>query len=263
MAQKLMETDLYEPIRRHLEKAGYTVKAEVNDCDLVAARQQQLLAVELKLSLNLAVISQAVQRQRLLPEVWIAVPKPGRQLKRSRWQELLHLLQRLELGLFLVSLDLPGQPVETILLPRMLDRSQIIRSNKKRFNQLKEEFWGRIGDHNIGGSQKARMTVYKQQALLAAALLGKEATASAARLRQLGAGPKTWQILYDNHYGWFSSPGRGSYTLTPAGHTALAEHALLVRQLVELATGGQYETIPGHHSRNCPKLEEKSMKEGG
>ena len=110
MTKKLQETDLYQPIRRHLEMAGYTVQAEVKDCDLVAAKGQQLLAVELKLALNLAVISQAVQRQRLLPEVWIAVPRPASLRKKRKWHDLLHLLQRLELGLFLVSLDLPGNP---------------------------------------------------------------------------------------------------------------------------------------------------------
>ena len=263
MNRKLREKDLYEPVRQHLEAAGYTVQAEVKDCDIVAAKDGQLMAIELKLSLNLTVISQAVQRQRLLPEVWIAVPRPKRLPGRGKWRDLLHLLERLELGLFLVNPDLPGQPVETILLPRLVDRSQLVRRNKKRHDELREEFSGRIGSYNTGGSKAARMTVYRQQALLAAALLKELGTGTAARLRQLGSCPITWHILYDNHYGWFSSLGKGVYTLTPAGESALTKYPDLVQKMLVELKEAHNKTIPGHHSRNCPKLEEKSMKEGG
>jgi hypothetical protein len=32
------ETSLYRPVKRHLERLGYTVKGEVCGCDLVAIR---------------------------------------------------------------------------------------------------------------------------------------------------------------------------------------------------------------------------------
>lgn len=233
MMTKHQEQALYEPVRRFFQEAGYLVRGEVVDCDVVAAKEgADLVAIELKLTLNLSVITQAVQRQRLCAEVWVAVARPARLVHTHRWQQLLHVLQRLELGLLLVDLDRPGQPVEAVLLPRLTDRAQIIRRNKARYEQLKKEFWGRHGDHNKGGSTRTgRVTVYREQALRIAALLQKAETAGAAQLRQLGAPDNTWAILYNNHYRWFESAGRGRYTLTEAGREALARYADVLGEL--------------------------------
>jgi len=38
----LTEADLYEPIARHLDELGYTVRAEVMDCDITATRGDEL-----------------------------------------------------------------------------------------------------------------------------------------------------------------------------------------------------------------------------
>ena len=239
------EIDLYDPVRRYFTESGYTVRGEVADCDVIAARKDaQLIAIELKMALNLSVIIQATQRQRLCQEVWIAVPRPGCSLRSRRWQHLLHLLGRLELGLLLVGLDQPGQPVEAVLLPRLMDRSQLIRRNKPRYEQMKREFWGRHGDHNKGGSSKIRrITVYREQALLAAALLQQMESASAAVLQQMGAPAKTWNILHDNHYHWFERLDRGRYTLTAEGHEALLQHAALVTELLTDQQGSGQEPV--------------------
>ena len=50
---KRKETDLYQPVKSFLEKAGYSVKAEVKSCDLVAMNNNEIINVELKLSFNL------------------------------------------------------------------------------------------------------------------------------------------------------------------------------------------------------------------
>jgi hypothetical protein len=43
------ETDLYIPVKRHLEAQGYTVKSEIKGCDVVAVRGDELpVIVELK-----------------------------------------------------------------------------------------------------------------------------------------------------------------------------------------------------------------------
>jgi hypothetical protein len=233
MKTKHQEQALYDPVRRFFHEAGYVVRGEISHCDVVAAREDAgLIAIELKLTLNLSVITQAVDRQRLCKEVWIAVERPSRQLRSRKWHHLLHVLQRLELGLLLVALDQPGQPVEAVLLPRMVDRAQVIRRNKARYEQLKKEFWGRHGDRNKGGSTKvSRVTVYREQALLVAAALQAQSEATAAQLRKLGAPAKTWNILYDNHYQWFESRGKGLYALTEAGCKAIQQYADLLSEL--------------------------------
>ena len=66
----MKETDLYPPVKRYLEDQGYTVKGEIDDCDVVAVRSGDTpVVVELKLTLNLNVILQAVARQRDGPSI--------------------------------------------------------------------------------------------------------------------------------------------------------------------------------------------------
>ena len=56
MADLCKEIQLYDPVRRLLEKNGYLVKAEVNDCDIVAFKEDKLALVDLKLQFNLKVV---------------------------------------------------------------------------------------------------------------------------------------------------------------------------------------------------------------
>ena len=59
------ETSLYRPVKRYLEKRGFTVKGEVCGCDLVALRGDEPPVVvigELKLSFSLELVLQAVER---------------------------------------------------------------------------------------------------------------------------------------------------------------------------------------------------------
>ena len=60
-----METALYLPVKRFLEKLGFTVKGEIGGCDLVALSGDDPPVVvigELKLAFNLELILQAVDR---------------------------------------------------------------------------------------------------------------------------------------------------------------------------------------------------------
>lgn len=236
------EEDLYDPVRRFFIEAGYSVRGEVAHCDVVAAKGTDMIAVEMKLTLNLTVIVQATQRQRLCPEVWVAIPRPPRSMRSRQWQHKLHLLRRLELGLLLVNLDRPDQPAEALLLPQLLDRRTVLRRNQRRYEQMKREFFGRHGDRNKGGSARGpRMTRYREQCLLVAALLQPLQTASASQLREEGAPPQTWRILYDNHSGWFSRLGKGLYGLTAEGLHALETHHELVQLL---CTANKPEGLP-------------------
>ena len=60
-----METALYLPVKRFLEKLGLTVKGEVGGCDVVALSGDEppiVVIGELKLSFNLELVLQAVDR---------------------------------------------------------------------------------------------------------------------------------------------------------------------------------------------------------
>jgi hypothetical protein len=60
----LNETDLYAPVKQLLEQQGYTVRAEVDHCDLVAVRGgEPPVIVELKRRFALSLVYQGIQCQ--------------------------------------------------------------------------------------------------------------------------------------------------------------------------------------------------------
>ena len=70
-----METDLYPPIKRHLERLGLEVKGEVCGCDLVALSDgsPELVVVgEMKQSFNISASSQ-----------WVSVSSCNQDLRES------------------------------------------------------------------------------------------------------------------------------------------------------------------------------------
>jgi hypothetical protein len=71
----ILETSLYRPVKIFLEGLGFTVKGEVGGCDLVALNGDDLPVVvicELKLTFNLELILQGVDRVTASDEVWLA-----------------------------------------------------------------------------------------------------------------------------------------------------------------------------------------------
>ena len=76
-----METTLYQPIKNFLETRGYSVKGEIGGCDIVALSDDEpplVVVCELKLSFNLELILQAVDRASAGDEVWVAARVSGR-----------------------------------------------------------------------------------------------------------------------------------------------------------------------------------------
>ena len=73
----LNETDLYAPVKKLLEEQGYTVRAEVDRCDLVAVRgDEPPVIVELKQRFALSLVYQGIERQRITDAVYLAVAAP-------------------------------------------------------------------------------------------------------------------------------------------------------------------------------------------
>lgn len=208
----MAETDLYLPVKRHLEAQGFEVKAEVRGCDVVACRGEELpVVVELKTSLTLALLYQAMDRLTITEYVYVAVARP----KRGVGASALKLCRRLGLGLIVVtsagSLEVLADPLPYAPRP-----------NIKKRGLLLKEFNARSGDPNMGGSTRTPlMTAYRQDAMKCAVHLQAH---GASRIRDVKAATKVDRatgIFRDNVYGWFERESRGVFRLTAAGLAAL------------------------------------------
>jgi hypothetical protein len=172
------------------------------------------VAVELKLSLNLDVILQAVERTALTSKVYIGVPMTCKTLKRRR-KRILKLLRMLGLGLIQIEPKRQIGNVDVLLDPGVYKP----RQSKARRERLLGEFMKRVGDPNLGGTEKRKgiMTAYRQRALAIAHFLQEQGPARAAHIARTLQEPKARDILYRNVYGWFDRVSRGVYELSPRG----------------------------------------------
>ena len=225
--KKILETDLYPPLKKRLEENGYTVRAEVGNCDVAAVKDGGLVVIEMKRAVNLDLLLQVVKRQEASDSVYAAVPAPA--VVDRRWREIVRLLKRLEAGLILIYLDSAVPRAEVAFHPVLQER----RRRPAAGRALLTEMSGRSLDLNTGGCNRRKiMTAYREQAVHVAALLSRFDSASPKTLKTIGAPGKAGTILLDNHYGWFDRVGRGAYALTEAGRQALSEYRELAEKLV-------------------------------
>lgn len=231
---KKQETDLYKPVKKYFESLGYKVNAEVVHCDMTAYKDGRLIVVELKTSFNMTVLYQALDRQMITNEVYIAVPKPARRMSRYI-NKMIHIAESLNLGLITVAsgrisersakrLTDPArnpQPVEVLTEPMSAEKQK----NNRRSRSVIKEISERTIDNNIGGSTREKITTaYTEKTLRIAVMLKAYGAMSAARLiKEHGCCESTWEILYFNHYGWFDKTGNGKYALNEKGVQALSD----------------------------------------
>lgn len=211
----MKESDLYLPLKRFLESQNYAVKGEIQDCDVLAVRGDETpVVVELKRSLNLDVVLQAVERLALTPTVYIGIPKQCKVLSKRR-RRVLKLLKMLGLGLVVIDSNSTHGNVEVLVDPGEYKP----RISKRRQARLLGEFVKRVGDPNLGGMQKRKgvMTAYRQKALAIAQLLQKQGPTKASQIAKTLQEPKARDILYRNVYGWFDRVSLGVYELSPRG----------------------------------------------
>ena len=210
-----METTLYLPIKSFLEAAGYSVKGEIAGCDLVGLSPDEppvVVICELKLSFNLELILQAVDRAAASDEVWIAARVSAKGKGRESDRRYRDLCRRLGFGMLSVS---DNGTVDVVVSPVAL----MPRKNPRKRSRLVNEHKKRKGDPAVGGSTRSPiMTAYRQQALACASVLAE----GPRRVRELRERcPDAGKILLNNVYGWFERTERGIYGLTEAGHAAL------------------------------------------
>ncbi len=212
-----MESNLYLPVKRFLEKLGFEVKGEICGCDLVALRGGEPTAViigELKLTFTLELVLQAVDRFPVCDEIWLAVRMSRRGRGREGDPRVKKLCRLLGLGLLAVT---PSGKVEVLVEPVPWRP----RRDAKRRSRIVDEHRRRRGDPAAGGSTRQPiMTAYRQQALACAAALAQ----APARPRDLKSGlPDAPKILLRNVYGWFVRVERGVYSLSENGKAALLQ----------------------------------------
>ncbi|MEH6649565.1 MAG: DUF2161 family putative PD-(D/E)XK-type phosphodiesterase [Motiliproteus sp.] len=216
----MKESDLYPPLKLYLESQGYEIKGEVGSCDVLATRNAEPpLIVELKLSLNLTVILQAVDRLKLTSSVYIGVPKQCSALKR-KYKQLCKLLRMLGIGLITIDPLRPTQAVKVLLDPGEYKP----RVSKHRQLRLLGEFDKRVGDPNLGGStsQSGIVTAYRQKALEIAMFLEHQGPTKASAVALQTQQTNARNILYKDVYGWFDKVSRGIYQLSPRGRREIA-----------------------------------------
>lgn len=208
-----METALYPPVKRFLEKLGFEVKGEICGCDVVAVKGDApplVVITELKLTFNLELVLQGVDRIAAGDEIWLAVQSSARgRLNDPRTRKLCRLL-----GFGLLGVTKRGR-VDILIEPAPWRP----RRDPRRRSQLLDEHRRRHGDPVRGGGNRAPiMTAYRQQALACAAAL----TGGPRRVREVkDAAPDAAKILLHNVYGWFTRVERGVYALAEPGKAAL------------------------------------------
>jgi len=215
------ETDLYQPVKYYLQKLGFRVDAEVNSCDIVASLKSDIIIVELKNSFSLKLLFQAVDRQKLSNNVYVAIANRTTKRYPPNVKNIKNILLRLNIGLLIVHFRKSSTDVEPVIEPKNLKT----KINRKKRTKLLKELDGRYKNFNIGGSTSSQkqITTYLLNSIQIAVLLNKYGQSSPAQLQKRGSSSNTQSILYKNYRGWFNKITRGIYVLNSEGKAALVE----------------------------------------
>lgn len=212
------EAQLYPAVKALFQDQGYVVKSEVGAADVVAMRGgEPPVVIELKLALSLTLFHQAIARQAVTDDVYIAVEhKSGKRFAKSVKQSV-SLARRLGIGLMTVR-------VADGLVHVYCDPGPFQpRKSKKRQGKLLREFARRQGDPNTGGQQRIGLvTAYRQDALKLALYLYEIGASRGADVARETGVEKATRMMRDDHYGWFEKVEKGVYGLTPEGAEAVA-----------------------------------------
>lgn len=224
---RILETDLYQPVKQFLKAQNYIVKGEIGPADIVAVRgEEPPVIVELKIGFSLTLFHQATERQSITDSVYVAVPRgSGRSFMKSL-QNNKRLCRRLGLGLMTVRLK--DGFVEAHLDPAPYQP----RQSKMKKQRLLREFSKRVGDPNEGGQNKSTIvTAYRQDALRCLDWLSKQGPTKASEVAKQTGTDRARAIMAADHYGWFERHERGIYAITPKGEAAVTEYADHIKTL--------------------------------
>jgi len=209
----MKETDLFIPVKKLFLSQGFDVKAEVKDIDIIAYKKDIMVGIELKTKIALKLIYQAIDRQKVLDQVYIAIPKDALYQSKSLYRNFTHLLKRLEVGLIVVE----GENAEVIIEATPFDRNLSRSRYKKRKSQIDKEARLRKNHKNIGGTRGKKITRYKELVIDIGSYLLDHKKASPQAIKKDLNIDKTASILQKNYDGYFERVERGIYQLTEKG----------------------------------------------
>ena len=209
----MKETDLYSPVKQLFEDLGFTVKAEIGAADVVAQRgRDEPVIIELKLGFTLALVHQAIARQAITDDVYLAVPKWKGKAGWKTFKNNISLCKRLGLGLIAVDIDGHAAKIYADPMPYAPRQSKVKKA------RLMKEFSAREGDPNLGGmTRQTIMTAYRQNAIKCARVLLVLGPSKGAIVAEKARVESATRLMADNHYGWFSKVSRGVYELSEVG----------------------------------------------
>jgi hypothetical protein len=209
----MLEIELYKPIQSFLSEQGYTVRGEIGAIDVFAMKGEHSIAVELKTSISLKLVYQAVERQKVADAVYVAVPKSAIKTHQDGYKSFTLLLRRLSIGLLVIHAD----QVEVVLDAKDYDLSASIRRSTKKKERLIHEFTHLKNNVNIGGKRGKKMTLYKEKVIKIANVLLENPVLSPKQIKSFTQIEEVSSILQKNYYGWFMKFGRGLYGLSEQG----------------------------------------------
>jgi hypothetical protein len=223
------ESELFQPIKNYFADSGYTVDGEVKDCDMVMKKENDFIVVELKNDLNFKIFMQGAKRQKMFQHVFIAVWTP-KNLKSKAFRDKVYLLNRLGLGLILVSKR--AKMVTIFAQPMVHPLSNYNTRNKKTKDRVISELNGRRTKQNIGGvNKKTVLTAYKEDCLLILDLMKQQGSLKASIIKDQTGIKTSYNKIYQNHYGWFVKEGKGIYGLSDFGQKAFVENITTIEMI--------------------------------
>lgn len=210
---------------------GYKVNAEVMDCDVTASREDELIIIELKKNLSVALLAQALERQKTGAEVYVAVPRPKRYSPKS-FRDTLYVIKKLEIGLIFVTLRGEHSFAEIIQPP---EEFRPVHARAKKRGSIEKEIKGRCLDNNLGGVTGTKITTaFREKNIHVGCLLEKYGQLPPKQLKIL-TGEDCGGLLYRNYYGWFRRVEKGVYAVTEKGIAEMKDFPELYAYYTEKA----------------------------
>lgn len=207
------ESELFEPVKLFLEGLGYKVYAEVKNCDVVAQKGEELIALEMKKSFNVKLLYQMCERKEIFSKVYAVIPTP-QSFRSKNVRYMTNILKKLGFGLITVS-ESEGRFTQIVLFAEEENKGK----NNKKIASLKKELSGRNCDTNVGGTVgKKLITAYRERSVCV--LCHAENNEGRVKTRYL---KKEYSaVVRSNYYNWFKKEDRGVYTLTEEARAFLS-----------------------------------------
>ena len=210
------ETMLYQPIKCLLESKGFLVKGEIKDIDILAIKEDITIACELKNTISLKVIYQAIDREKIADIVYIGLPIKALRSHKRDLKSFFYLLRRLEIGLIVVEKNVARFEVE----PKPFHMDKSIKKNNHRKKAIIKEFHERKNMITEGGTKGKKLTNYRERAIKLLNGLDGLSYATPKLLKAVTQVADTYNILYHNYDGWFEKKEHGVYMLSEQGKKA-------------------------------------------